>query len=224
MADATAEREANHAAHVTFVEEAELAIEAIDECLVLLNSLGGDSASLIQVTKVQRAFKKVGQAIKTNSKYSPMIKALLKLTDFANPEMLARLTGKFQAVRDSLVTDIDNSNQNEADELAAYDAFMAMGAATIETCRANVARDTELLAQNAANIEASLARRAQAEVDLAIAQDDLETETNRWAGVQAMFDKMMAELANEADAINEIIDIIASVDVSDETFERMNRF
>jgi len=44
-----------------------------------------------------------------------MIKALLKLTDFANPEMLERLKGKFQAVRDSLVEDILNSNNEEAD-------------------------------------------------------------------------------------------------------------
>ena len=38
-----------------------------------------------------------------------------------------------------------------------------------------------------------------------------------------MFDKMMAELANEDDAINEIIEIILEVNVSDETIERMNR-
>ena len=99
---ATGERSANNAAHVVFVEESQAAIEAIDDCLVLLDSLDQGAASLIQVTKVQRAFKKVGETIK-NSKFSSMIKALLKLTDFANPEMLERLKGKFQEVRDSLV-------------------------------------------------------------------------------------------------------------------------
>lgn len=36
---ATGERAANNAAHLVFVEESQAAIEAIDDCLVLLDSL-----------------------------------------------------------------------------------------------------------------------------------------------------------------------------------------
>lgn len=44
---ATGERAANNAAHLVFVEESQGAIEAIDDCLVLLDSLEGGAASLI---------------------------------------------------------------------------------------------------------------------------------------------------------------------------------
>jgi len=44
---ATNERAANNAAHLVFVEESQGAIEAIDDCLVLLDSLDGGAASLI---------------------------------------------------------------------------------------------------------------------------------------------------------------------------------
>ncbi len=44
-----------------------------------------------------------------------MIKALLKLADFANPDMLNRLIGKFNEVRASLVSDIAYALQEEDD-------------------------------------------------------------------------------------------------------------
>ena len=34
----------------------------------------------------------------------------------------------------------------------------------------------------------------QCQADLAVAEDDLEFELNRWAGVDALFQKMFAEL------------------------------
>ena len=55
-----------------------------------------------------------------------MIKALLKLSDFANPEMLARVTSKFVEVRESLVSDIAASIAEEANSLAAHNVFMAV--------------------------------------------------------------------------------------------------
>jgi hypothetical protein len=55
-----------------------------------------------------------------------MIKALLKLADFANPEMLARLVAKFNEVRASLVSDIANALAAEDDEAAAYATFMGI--------------------------------------------------------------------------------------------------
>lgn len=44
MAAATAEREANSAAHAAYIEEARVAIDAIDDCMTLLGSLGGHEA------------------------------------------------------------------------------------------------------------------------------------------------------------------------------------
>jgi len=64
MEVATMERGSDNTAHTLFVEECDDAIAAIDECLSLLDSLNSGSASLIEMTKVQRSFKKVGESLK----------------------------------------------------------------------------------------------------------------------------------------------------------------
>lgn len=51
-----------------------------------------------------------------NNKYSNTILALIKLMDFANPEMLARLNAKFTEVRNSMLTSVEETNQRDADE------------------------------------------------------------------------------------------------------------
>ena len=125
MDAATSERAANSAEHAQYVEEAQAAIGAIDECLDLLEGLDGGAPSLIQVTKVQKSLKKVGETLK-KTKFSSLIKALLKLADFANSEMLAKLRTKFQEVRAELVAGIAFALQEEDDQLAAYTTFMGI--------------------------------------------------------------------------------------------------
>merc|ERR1712110_131325 len=102
--------------------------------------------------------------------------------DFANPEMLARLVAKFQAVRAEMLKGIADCMAAEADQLAAYTAFMAV---------------------------------SQQTADDAVAEEDLATEIARWDAVQATFDTLFAELANEQDAINEVIDVVSSITISE---------
>jgi len=144
MEAAVVERAGQHAAHLEFVDEANTAIEAVDECLALLNSLGSGAASLIQVTKIQRSFKKVGESLK-RTRYGSFIKALLKLSEFADPVMLGKVTAKFQEVRDSLVTDIENSVAEEAGQVAAHATFMGVSQDTVDQARARVAANTAAL-------------------------------------------------------------------------------
>lgn len=51
-----------------------------------------------------------------NNKYANTILALIKIMDFANPEMLARLIGKFTEVRNSMLTSVEDTRQRDADE------------------------------------------------------------------------------------------------------------
>jgi hypothetical protein len=222
MEVATMERDSDKTTHTLFVEECDDAIAAIDECLSLLDSLNSASASLIEMTKVQRSFKKVGESLK-KTRFSSMIKALLKLSDFADPTMLAKVKARFIEVRESLVTDIANAIGDEADSLAAFNTFMGISQDTVDQARARVAANTAALEQCNLDIESTLTTRETATADLAQAEEDLATELARWDGVKATFDKLFAELANEEAAINEVIDLVASVEVSDETLERMNQ-
>jgi len=219
---ATAERAASHAENMAYIEEAGMAIEAIDECVELLAGLDSGAASMVQVTKVQRSFKKVTEALK-NTKYGSMIKALLKLADFANSEMLGRLREKFAAVRAEMVQGIADTEAAEADQVAAYSAFMAVSQQTVDDARQRIVDNRAALAQCIQDIADTEAFREQREADLAVAEEDLATELARWDGVQATFDTLFAELQNEADAISEVIEVVASVQVSEETFNRLNQ-
>ena len=222
MDRATNERAANHAENVAFVEEANLAIDAIDECVELLAGLDSGAASMVQVTKVQRSFKKVGDALK-NTKYGSMIKALLKLADFADSDMLQRLREKFAAVRAELLQQIADTNAAEADQLSAYTAFMAVSQQTVDDARQRIVENRAALAQCIQDIADTEAFREQRQADLAVAEEDLATEIARWDGVQALFDELFAQLADEQSAISEVIDVVSSITVSEETFERLNQ-
>merc|ERR1712151_959091 len=149
-----------------------------------------------------------------NTKYASMVKALIKLADFANAEMLARLTEKFQAVRAGLVQGIADAEQSEADALAAYTEFMAVSQQTFDDARQRIVDNRAAHAQCVQDIADTEAFREQRQADLAVAEEDLATELARWAAVEATFNKMFAELANEADAISEVIDVVTSVQMS----------
>ena len=219
---ATTERAKNNAEHAAYVEEANMAIDAIDECIELLAGLDSGAASMVQVTKVQRSFKKVTERL-AHTKYGSMIKALLKLADFANSEMLGRLREKFQAVRAEMIQGIADTIAAEADQLAAYTQFMAVSQQTVDDARQRIVDNRAALAQCVQDIADTEAFREQRQADLAVAEADLATELARWAAVEAMFEKLFAELANEADAISDVIDVVSSIPVSEETFERLNQ-
>jgi hypothetical protein len=222
MDRATTERAATHAENVAYIEEANMAIDAIDECVELLAGLNSGAASMVQVTKVQRSFKKVSDKLK-NTKYGSMIKALLKLADFANSDMLQRLQEKFSAVRAEMLQSIADTEAAEADQLAAYTNFMAVSQTTVDEARQRIVENRAALAQCVQDIADTEAFREQRQADLAVAEEDLATELARWDGVQALFDQLFADLANEQDAISDVIDLIASVEVSEETFDRLNQ-
>merc|ERR1711981_156676 len=168
------------------------------------------------------SFKKVTEALR-KTKYGSMIKALLKLADFANSEMLGRLREKFSAVRAEMIQGIADTIAAEADQLAAYTQFMAVSQQTVDDARQRIVENRAALAQCVQDIADTEAFREQRQADLAVAEEDLATEIARWDGVQAVFDGLFAQLADEQAAISEVIDVVSSISVSDKTFERLNQ-
>merc|ERR1719352_876559 len=125
-------------------------------------------------------------------------------------------------VRAEMVQGIADTQAAEADQLAAYTGFMAVSQQTVDDARQRIVDNRAALAQCIQDIADTEAFREQRQADLAVAEDDLATELARWDAVQASFDKFFAEIANEQEAISEVIDLVASVSVSEETFERLN--
>ncbi len=191
MDAATTERAKNSAEHAQYVDEAREAIGAIDECLDLLAGLDGSAASLIQVTKIQKSFKKVGEKL-AKTKFSSMIKALLKLADFANSDMLAKLRGRFGEVRAELVAGIAFALQEEEDQLGAFTTFMGISQTTVDDARQRIVENTAALEQCVQDIADAEAFREQRVKDQAQAEADLAAEHERWNKVEAEFDALFA--------------------------------
>jgi len=99
---------------------------------------------------------------------------------------------------------------------------MAVSQQTVDDARQRIVDNRASLAQCIQDIADTEAFREQRQADLAVAEEDLATELARWDAVQATFDTLFAELQNEQDAINEVIDVVSSINVSEETFERLN--
>merc|ERR1719183_3280063 len=137
--------------------------------------------------------------------------------------MLQRLREKFAAVRAELLQGVADAIAAEADQLSAYTAFMAVSQTTVDDARQRIVENRAAHAQCVQDIADTEAFREQRQADLAVAEEDLATELARWDGVQALFDQLFADLANEQDAISDVIDLIASVEVSEETFDRLNQ-
>merc|ERR1719382_1143935 len=111
----------------------------------------------------------------------------------------------------------------EADQLAAYTSFMAVSQQTVDDARQRIVDNKAALAQCIQDIADTEAFREQRQADLAVAEEDLAVELARWAAVEATFEKMFAEIKNEKAAIGEVLDVVASLSVSEETFERLNQ-
>ncbi len=74
-----------------------------------------------------------------------MIKALLKLADFANSDMLTKLRGRFNEVRAELVQGIAFALQEEDDQLGAYTTFMGISQTTVDDARQRIVDNTAAL-------------------------------------------------------------------------------
>jgi len=74
-----------------------------------------------------------------------MIKALLKLADFANSDMLTKLRGRFNEVRAELVQGIAFALQEEDDQLGAYATFMGISQTTVDDARQRIVDNTAAL-------------------------------------------------------------------------------
>jgi len=225
MEIATAERAAEQAWYEEQIIEHNLALEALDDCLVLLNDLKNPSPTLVQVTKARNSVKKTMRMLKSlNSKYAPLMQALIKLAqNFADQGILDKIMNKMVEVqenlRDSLIT---MANDNDA-QLSTFNTYMAVCANTILEAEHRIVINTEDLLNTDNTIAETEQFRTNREADLATAHLDFETETGRWDKITTIHLDLMAQLNDELGAVNDCIDVFTSFSASPELMGSMNK-
>jgi hypothetical protein len=173
--------------------ESDLTVEAVDECMALLEGLMNGGASFVQISKAQRAVKKITSQLKVSTQWGHLAKALVMLSqDFANSEATAKVYDLFNDLLGNLHTSRADMDTQNVQEIAAYNAFMVVSQNTIDEANARIdANQAELDVVNAEIAHQENLRDTAAE-DRDVAQADLDEETERWAGVQATYEDYMA--------------------------------
>merc|ERR1712110_665794 len=96
MATATHERNEAQALYEHNCEEHDLTLEAVHECMDLLEGLMNGGASFVQVTKAQKNIKKLIKKLSVSSKWGHIAKVLVEMSqDFASGEAVAKVMGLF---------------------------------------------------------------------------------------------------------------------------------
>jgi len=223
MATATRERNEAQETYERNCVEHDLTLEAVNECVSLLQGLQGGAGSFVQVTKAQKNIKKLIKKLSVSSKWGHIAKVLVEMSqDFANAGAVQKVLDLFNSLELNLHESREEMDRVNAQQIVVYEAFMLQCQETIDQANARItANQAELDIVNA-DIAHQENLRDVAANDRDVAQADLDEETARWEGVQASYTAYMDELKLELDALDRCIGVFASFDMSDEMLSRVD--
>ena len=98
--------------------------------------------------------------------------------------------------------------QIAADTIEQAEKRLLLNNAELEVVNADIAHQEEL--------------RDIAQMDQDQAQSDLDEETARWDGVVASYEDLIATLQNELSAIDQVIELFSSAEISGDMLSRMD--
>jgi hypothetical protein len=220
---ATRERDQAQALYERNCEEHDLTLEAVDECMNLLEGLVNGGASFVEITKAKKNIKKLIKKLSVSSKWGHIAKVLVEMSqDFANGEAVQKVMQLFDDLELNLHESRTEMDRVNAQQIQTYMNFMTVSQETIDQANARImANQLDLDVVNA-DIAHQEDLRDTAAADRDTAQEDLDEETARWAGVQASYEAYVAELMHELDALDRCIGVFSSFDMSDDMLARVD--
>jgi len=220
---ATRERDQAQALYERNCEEHDLTLEAVDECMVLLEGLVNGGASFVEITKAKKNIKKLIKKLSVSSKWGHIAKVLVEMSqDFANGEAVQKVMQLFDDLELNLHESRAEMDRVNAQQIQTYMTFMTVSQETIDQANGRImANQLDLDVVNA-DIAHQEDLRDTAAADRDTAQEDLDEETARWAGVQASYEAYVAELMHELDALDRCIGVFSSFDMSDDMLARVD--
>merc|ERR1712110_701976 len=219
-----AQMEAEMAAATHAREVAQATYERnVNECMALLAGLMDGAPSFVEISKAQRAVKKVAANLKVSTAMGHLAKALVQLAqEFADGAAVGKVQELFSTLLGNLHTSRHGMDAQNVREIEVYTAFMTASQNTIDQANARIAANQADLDVVNAEIAHQEDLRDTAADDRDTAQADLDEETARWDERQANYEAYMAELKKELDAIDACIGVFSSFDMSDEMLARVD--
>merc|ERR1712183_1036780 len=97
------------------------------------------ASSFVEVSKAQRAVKKITGQLKVSNKWGHLAKALVELAqDFANAQAVGKGYDLFGDLLGNLHTSREDMDRQNAREIVAYNNFMEMSQNTIDQANARI--------------------------------------------------------------------------------------
>jgi chromosome segregation ATPase len=152
-----------------------------------------------------------------------LAKALAELAqDFADKSATQKVMELLNTLFQNLMQSRADADRVNAQQIMTFEGFLAVCYDTIEQAEARLlANNAELDVVNS-DIAHQENARDTAEVDRDTAQEDLDEETARWDASVASYEAYMAELQSELAALDQVIELFASADVSDDMMARID--
>jgi hypothetical protein len=223
MDKATHERNEAQATYEHNCIESDLTVEAVNECMGLLDGLMNGGASFVQTSKAKRSIEKLVKKLSVSTSWGHLAKALVELTqDFANAEAVGKVYNLFDELMGNLHVNREEMDRQNAFEIEIFNQFMTVSQNTIDEAQARIDSNTAELEIVNADIAHQEDLRDTAAMDRDTAQADLDEETARWEGVQAAYEAYVAELMHELDALDQCIGVFSSFEMSDDMLARVD--
>ncbi len=155
IAKATKERNEAQEFYENSVDQHDLAMDAVRECQELIDDLQRGTAGFVEVKKAQTHLKKLTKQLKGFSPLAHLAKALVEIAqDFADKSATAKVAALLQDLLDNLVQSRLDADQANLDQIATFQAFLAVCYSTIsdaETRIVNNQADLDVVNANIAH-------------------------------------------------------------------------
>ncbi len=220
---ANSERARVNGDYAVAVDEHGDAIDAINECIALVSELKNE-ASFFQIQKSQNHLKKLALHMTHKTEWSEMVKVMLELAqNFSDQGNVDRVLQMLNEVLNSCIVSLANLHQDEEDSVAAFTTFISICETTLTQCHGRITENTEALKECNDKIDFTTEFREIRTTDLGVAEEDMEVETDRWNKETDIHNTVLAEIDDQLAAIDEIIELVTSTQISSVTMERMNQ-
>jgi hypothetical protein len=223
----TADREAAHEEFLTKESEYELAVEAADEALTLLEQLRNGEVSLAQVRVAQNSLKKVQEkaAKLQNNKFGTFLKALAAIAqNFSNQDTLTKVIQLVTDLKSNCVEGLALLREHEAAAIDLWENHR------LPQLIAELASLRQSLADNVAELDSTNTAISDNEYYLTQRKGDLAAYTESLVAENAGFDfitsahnETVDRLTTELNGANAAIELVNSREFSEYFHGQVNQ-
>jgi hypothetical protein len=239
----TSERSSAATKYRKFCENYEDTYQAIKECQALVRKFRAGKSkqiiasrsksfakipnkpkALIQASEITENLAQISEKLTHLNPLGDLAKALVQLTqDFANKESTRKVAVLLAKLLENLQASKDEADQNEKEDIALFLELQRSGEETAAKAKNTMTETKREQVMNDAAIFTQTKAKGEAEGSFLTWTKTLNEETKRWESFVDAYKDIIAQIKEEVDAIDKIVELFSNQDASDELLDRLNQ-